>query len=68
LWWKERCSLPCPDTIDEAVDLGYRGWIAIPKTITARREGAFWRILSAEIEELPVGAEEGQQAELEMPF
>jgi len=50
------------------VDLGYRGWIAIPKTITARREGAFWRILSAEIEELPVGSEEGQQAELEMPF
>jgi DNA repair protein RadD len=66
-WWRERCSLPCPDSIDECVDLFRRGWVAVPKSITALREGAFWRVVSAEIEELPVGVEVDEVVE-EMPF
>lgn len=66
-WWRERCSLPMPDTIDECVDLFRRGWVAVPKSITAKREGAFWRVEAYEIEELPVGVEESEVIE-EMPF
>jgi DNA repair protein RadD len=66
-WWKEHCSIPCPDSIDEAIDLAVRGWVAIPKTLTAVREGKFWRIVQREIEEIPLGREEGQEVE-EMPF
>lgn len=66
-WWREHSSLPCPDEIDEAIDLWRRGWCAIPRTVQAIREGRFWRIVSREIEEIPVGIEEGEAVE-EMPF
>lgn len=67
LWWKEHCSLPCPETIEEAISLWQRGWIAIPKSIVTRRDGKWRRITEREIEELPVGVEENEVVE-EMPF
>ena len=66
-WWSLHSSLPCPETIDEAIDLAVRGWVAVPKSVTAKREGKFWKIVDREIEEIPVGVEEGEQVE-EVPF
>jgi hypothetical protein len=44
-----------------------RGWIAIPRSLTTLREGRFQKIVGREIEELPVGLQEGQVVE-ELPF
>lgn len=67
IWWRDHCSLPCPDSIDEAIDLFRRGWIAIPRSLTTLREGRFQKIVAREIEEIPIGLEEGQVVE-ELPF
>lgn len=67
LWWREHCSLPCPDSIDEAIDLFRRGWVAIPRQITTKREGRFKKIIAREIEEIPVGLQENEVVE-ELPF
>jgi DNA repair protein RadD len=66
-WWKEHCSLPCPDTIDEAIDLFYRGWIAIPRNVTTVKDGKYRRFIAREIDELPIGLAEGEVLE-EAPF
>ena len=50
-WWQARSLANFPETAEEAVSLGR--FIAVPKTITVQREGRFWRVLSAEIEEIP---------------
>jgi DNA repair protein RadD len=66
-WWRQHCSLPCPESIDEAIDLALRGWVAVPRSVTAKRDGKFWKILEREIEEIPIGLAEGEQVE-ELPF
>lgn len=50
-WWKARSMADVPFTVDEALLLTKS--IAVPKTITAQREGKFWRVVSAEIDEIP---------------
>ena len=57
-WWKQRSKDPCPYTASEAVELAKEGLIASVVKITANNEGNFWRILSAEIGELPESREE----------
>ena len=64
-WWKRHSVTVPPDTIDEAIELFRLGWVAVPKTITACREGRFWRITDSEIEELPVGKEQDELVEIE---
>jgi hypothetical protein len=57
--------------IDEAIDLFRRGWVAIPRLVTARREGKYWRVVAREIDEIPVGVsvdEFEQQSNEEVPF
>jgi DNA repair protein RadD len=49
-WWRERCNYQLP-TINEAVGLFRLGAVALPRSITAKREGRFWRILNYELEE-----------------
>ena len=52
-WWRARSVAPFPDLVAEAVDLGRRGALAWPKVITVRKEGRWWRILSADLDEKP---------------
>lgn len=63
-WWGVRCIEPLPDNVDDALDLCQRGLVACPKSITATREGRFWRVLEAEIEEIPTV----ETIEDEVPF
>jgi DNA repair protein RadD len=49
-WWKERCEYHLP-TISEAVLLFDAGAVKLPRSITTRREGRFWRVLGYELEE-----------------
>lgn len=68
-WWQSRCMADFPQSAEEAVSLGR--CIAVPKTITVQREGRFWRVLSAEIEEIPdveLMLEVVDEWEEEMPF
>jgi DNA repair protein RadD len=70
-WWRQHSSEPCPVLIDEAIDLFRRGWVAIPRLVTARREGKYWRVVAREIDEIPVGVsvdEFEQQSNEEVPF
>jgi superfamily II DNA or RNA helicase len=54
-WWDARSEVPTPTTVDDAVKLLDRGAGRNPVTLTARREGKFWRILSFDFEsEKPV--------------
>jgi len=52
-WWRARSVLEPPDAIPGAVDLCRRGAVAAPRSITAVRQGRFWRVLSADIDERP---------------
>lgn len=70
-WWSIHSSVDCPADIDEAIDLFNRQWVAIPRTVTARREGRFWKVLDRDIDELPVGLtveEYENQLNDEVPF
>jgi DNA repair protein RadD len=51
VWWTLRCELEPPTSVDEALTLTKA--IAVPRAITAVREGKFWRVTEAEIEEIP---------------
>ena len=53
LWWRARSLAPVPADIDEALELWHRGAVAAPERITTKREGRWYRILSAEIDEKP---------------
>jgi DNA repair protein RadD len=65
-WWASRCAAEVPNTVDDA--LNFVSVIAVPRSITAVREGRFWRIVSAEIEEIPdLSLLEVAEVE-EMPF
>ena len=67
-WWAIRCELDAPTSVDEALTLTKA--IAVPKSIVAVREGKFWRVVEAEIEEIPDSSlieEEVFEVE-EMPF
>jgi DNA repair protein RadD len=52
-WWLDRSIAAVPDTIDEAVDLANRGLVAQSRTIFAKREGRWWRILRHVLDEIP---------------
>lgn len=56
-WWKSRSKAPlwqeADCSIDAAIDFWKRGAVAIPRTITAIQEGRFYRIVAAEIDEIP---------------
>lgn len=52
-WWKARSFAPFPTSVEDAVDLGRRGAIAPPRSITVRREGRWWRVLAYDLDEIP---------------
>ena len=52
-WWKARSVLEPPDTIADACDLCRRGAVAAPRSIVAAKQGRFWRVLSADLDERP---------------
>ncbi|MCY2985993.1 MAG: hypothetical protein NTY15_20380 [Planctomycetota bacterium] len=67
-WWAIRCELEVPSSVDDALHVA--NVIAIPRSITAVKEGKFWRIVEAEIEEIPDASliEFDVFQEEEMPF
>lgn len=67
VWWMQHSLAPFPKSVDEAVSLCEQGAVGVPRSITAQREGKFWRVLSAVMEELPEvwGVSEEEQ---EVPF
>ncbi len=52
-WWSERSQAPFPESIDEGLDLMNRGAVAMPRSLVARREGKWWRIVSVTLDEVP---------------
>jgi hypothetical protein len=48
-WWEQRCSLPCPGTVEEALDLFDDGALAMPVEITVERKAGdrFDRVVAA---------------------
>jgi DNA repair protein RadD len=65
-WWAARCELEPPTSVDDALQVA--GVVAVPRSITAVREGRFWRITGAEIEEIPDSSLLVVTEEEEMPF
>jgi DNA repair protein RadD len=52
-WWKARSIAPMPATVEEAVELARCGALATPDRITTQRDGRWYRILSARLDERP---------------
>lgn len=52
-WWAKRSIATYPCDVEEAVDLCERGAVAAPRSIMVQREGRWWRVLSAELDEIP---------------
>ena len=49
-WWSKRCpNTNIPNTIDDALEMAGWGWLAKTKSITARREGRWWRIIKHDL-------------------
>lgn len=66
-WWQSRCELEVPASVEDALLVTQA--IAIPRSIVAVREGRFWRIVEAEIEEIPdASLMSFELVEEEMPF
>jgi hypothetical protein len=57
-----------PDTVDEAVKQFREGYCAVPRAITAVRDGKWWRVVEREIEEIPDAMQVIGFSEEEMPF
>ena len=69
-WWNKRSSLPAPHSVSEAVDLANQGSLSKTKSITARREGRWWRIIKYDLFDVPEEFEFVQDVygDEEMPF
>ena len=52
-WWRARSIHDVPETVSVAVDLCRRGAVASPRSIVAARQGRWWRVLSADLDERP---------------
>jgi DNA repair protein RadD len=65
-WWAVRCDLEPPTSVSDALEVA--SVVAVPRSITAVREGRFWRITGAEIEEIPDSSLLVVTEEEEMPF
>lgn len=67
-WWRERSNFDCPETVFEAVDLACRGALASPSKIITQKEGRWYRVLSAELDEKPVELVADENELEEVPF
>jgi DNA repair protein RadD len=67
-WWRERSIAPVPETIEIAVDLARRGALAAPATIVARKDGQWWRVLDARLDEKPEEWADDAEVYEEDPF
>ena len=52
-WWQKRSIATYPCDVETAVDLCERGAVAPPRSIVVARQGRWWRVLSAELEDIP---------------
>lgn len=50
-WWNERSHMECPTDVNAALEM--QDFIAKPRSIVAQRDGRFWRVLSATLDEIP---------------
>jgi DNA repair protein RadD len=67
-WWRERSIAEMPDTAEDAVDLARRGALAAPSALVARKDGRWWRVLQARLDERPEEWAEDAEAWEEDPF
>ena len=74
-WWTARSVTPFPESVDDAVDLCRRGAVAAPRSIAAAKQGRWWRVLSADLDERPdewadevSGVDPFSEVEQEVPF
>lgn len=51
-WWRKRCRTPAT-SIEHAMELWLRGAVALPRCITAKREGRFWRVTDYVLDPIP---------------
>lgn len=66
-WWDSHSQYEFPPSVEAAVEWARLGCVGVPKSIKAQKEGRFWRILSQEIEELPIVTLE-EVGDEEVPF
>ena len=54
-WWRQRCDMPAPATVEEAVEIAEAGGLAEPSQITVRSISGekFDRIIDCELNEIP---------------
>jgi len=55
-WWAERCGDPMPTDANDAVLAFEDGLVARPRRITTIRDGRWYRVVEAELEEVPESA------------
>ena len=52
-WWEDRSIAEFPESVEAAVELAQLGALAPPRSIMAARQGRWWRVLEADLEEIP---------------
>jgi hypothetical protein len=57
-----------PDNAEDAVDLARRGALASASALVARKEGRWWRVLQARLDERPEEWADDAEAWEEDPF
>lgn len=72
-WWNKRSVTQAPATVDEAVELANQGALAKTKSIVARRDGRWWRIMKHELFDVPSEFEFAEPGDIygdkdDMPF
>jgi DNA repair protein RadD len=52
-WWVARSVAPVPSSIEDAVDLARRGALSDVRSISAAKQGRWWRVMSADLDAKP---------------
>lgn len=52
-WWAQRCAVPCPTTVEEAVHIALQGGLAEPTSILVDRSGEYPEIKKYNLGEIP---------------
>jgi DNA repair protein RadD len=52
-WWAARCRLPFPASVNDALSIAQAHALAEPTKISIAKDGKYWRVMHAELGEIP---------------